>query len=69
MDKIVSPEIEALRYLIGEQKLEIKRLQAHIDQMSCCCSGCSKHNQELNVSASQMELAGEFFDVVGAPIT
>lgn len=26
---------------------EVERLQRIIDQMSCCCSGCTKHNLNL----------------------
>jgi hypothetical protein len=26
---------------------QIVMLRKHIDQMSCCCSGCTKHNAQL----------------------
>jgi hypothetical protein len=30
------------------QVREITKLKAHIENMSCCCSGCTKHNQNLS---------------------
>ena len=26
---------------------QIKKLEEHIEKMSCCCAGCTKHNLNL----------------------
>jgi hypothetical protein len=53
---IIYPEVEALRYLIAEQKKEIERLKSLA--LSCCCGGCTKHNLALVNNESN----GEFKD-------
>jgi hypothetical protein len=31
---------------------DVEALLKHIDNMSCCCAGCQKHNQDLPVITS-----------------
>lgn len=38
---------DALGNILKACALEIRVLQKHIDAMSCCCAGCTKHNQQL----------------------
>ena len=28
---------------------EVEKLRRHIDKMSCCCAGCTKHNADIKV--------------------
>ncbi len=48
---VLNTEKFAFVYIPFREKQElqnkIERLQEHIDKMSCCCSGCTKHNQDL----------------------
>lgn len=38
---------------------EISRLQKHIDEMSCCCAGCTKHNVDLSELVKEIERTQE----------
>jgi predicted RNase H-like nuclease (RuvC/YqgF family) len=46
----IAKENEELRRLVEEQKKEIERLRNHFDKLSCCCSGCTRHNTEIKSS-------------------
>ncbi len=39
--------IVSMRIHIKELEAKIKSLESHIEKMSCCCAGCTKHNQDL----------------------
>lgn len=42
---IIYPELEALRYLIEEQKKKIEALEKALNTAtSCCCNDCMRHN-------------------------
>ncbi len=42
--------------LIKKLREENLRLKKHIDAMSCCCAGCTKHNQDLNATTESKDL-------------
>lgn len=38
---------------IEELRKEVYLLNKHIEQMSCCCAGCTKHNLSIEVDDGQ----------------
>ena len=55
--------IVSMRLLIQMLEKKIISLESHIEKMSCCCAGCTKHNQDLlmvcNVPTAPVASIGE----------
>ena len=41
------PLIVMIEKVVKELQEENARLRKYIENLSCCCSGCTKHNQDI----------------------
>ena len=44
LNEIIAAQDKEIKHLLDR----IEGLKKHIDKMSCCCAGCTKHNAQLD---------------------